>query len=135
MKDYIITYPRAPWWFPPDNGDWFDNTVSGSVTLATSPLPLFSFTLNDIERGVIRWFGQAISPPNNDTLITWQILVNGAPDRVYGSIVGLISSIVMPTETLIRLPKRSTVVLQVSTTNVAAITCTGRLKGWSWVTE
>lgn len=135
LKDYMITYPRMPWWMPPYNAIWFDQVGSATVTNLNSPLSLVQFNLNKNERGVIRWFGQTLNPANVDNQVTWQMLIDGSPDRVYGSIVGLISSVIVPTETLIKIPAGGTVSLQVSTANVTGIQAIGRLKGWSWVVE
>ncbi len=130
MENFNIVYPRMPWWVPSGDADWFDYVAN--ATINNNSATLINFTLPDTDRGVIRWFGQTILQSGMDNLVTWNILVNGGPDRVYGSIVGLISTTINPTETLIRLPKGSQVQLNVSTINIGNIDVIGRLKGWSW---
>lgn len=124
-------YILAPIWIPPADCEWFD-LVGGSNVDKTSAVTLASLTLPVDQRGIIRWFGQDI--PNKDKVdsIVWRIKINGGPDKVYGTVQGLISEFKSPTDILIRIPKGGTVELTAETTDVDTIYCAGRLKGWYW---
>lgn len=127
--------PIAPWWFPPYEAWWFDYAEDGQVINTNSPLTLINFTIPSSAIGVIRWFGQEVCDITKENLVTWRIKVNGAPDEVYGYVKGIISTIKVPTETLIRLSKGAKVQLEVSTTNTSALDIIGRIKGWWWTED
>lgn len=120
----------TPLTFSPYDAIWFDYVSSAIINNDTQTLISFELPLASV--GVIRWVGQDIATPNMESSVTWKILVNGGPDKVYGSIVGLISTIKSPTETMIKLTRGTKVIMQSSSTS-SNVRVFGRLKGWHWI--
>lgn len=133
MDDAIFI--RIPWWFPPHNAFWFDEIGANDVSVNTGNITLIDYQLPLATRGVVRWFGQEVSNTGKKSAVTWNIQINGSPDKVYGSVVGIISTIEAPTETLIKIPKGGNIKLIVSSSDLENISVIGRFKGWHWIGE
>lgn len=122
---------QVPWDTPPEEAFWFDYITDAQVA-AGATVTLISFNIPSASRGVIKWFGQDVCIPGTASSVIWKITINGGPDRTYGSIVGLISTIQDPTETLMLLKRSSEIKLIVENTGSVAFNIIGRLKGWHW---
>lgn len=127
-RNFIIS-SSPPWHAPFPNCEWFD--LVKDVIINNSSATLIDFTLPIGSEGVVKWFGQDLSPASwND--VTWKLRINGGPDKVYGNIIGQVAQLIIPTEVFIMLPDKANITLEVSTTLIANITAIGRLKGWYW---
>ncbi len=124
----------TPWWWPVEDAVWFDYIEDVNL-VAVQEQTIIDFTLPVASRGVIRWFGQAVYAANYWDYIKWQIKVNSGPDRVYGSIVGEISSIQVPTDTYIPLTRGAHAQLIVSNIGTQTSRVVGRIRGWHWLDE
>ena len=128
-------YIKIPWWIPPSNAEWFDLVEDAPIIDTDGEVTLINFKLPVDQRAVIRWFGQEVcdvTKRSKENLVTWRIKVNNGPDKVYGYVKGIISTIKAPTETLIRIPTGKNFQLTVNTTSTTALDVIGRLKGWYW---
>lgn len=122
---------QVPWQIPPKEALWFDH-VADKLVVVGDTATLIRFEIPSASEGVIKWFGQEVCSPGTANDVIWKIRINDGPDRTYGSIVGLISTIQDPTETFILLKRSSEIKLVVKNTGSVAFNIIGRLKGWHW---
>lgn len=119
----------TPLWYPPRNAFWFDLFGDQIVNIGETTLISYQLPVGDV--GVVRWFAQDITTPSEWDSITWKILVNSNPDKMYGNIIGKISNLDIPTDVMVKIYRGGLLKLVVSSTknNIRVI---GRLKGWHW---
>ncbi len=132
--DYEGIFIVPPWIYPPFDARWFDEVADESLAPGEEKT-IIEFETPLSSPGVIKWFGQGIT---NDTEqgfinIVWKLRIDGGPDKVYGNVIGEISSILNPTEVFITFKGNTKIELIVqNTSSTTTYSVVGRLKGWYW---
>lgn len=121
----------APWSEPFPECEWFDLVEDVTLTPGTSST-LLTLTIPTGWNGRVKWFGQHIYNSGSYSNIRWRIYINNGPDKVYGTVVGQISTLLEPTEVFMFLSSNDIIRLDVENIGAVNITLAGRLKGWYW---